>query len=82
MVELVITPQDLNQTGLPRQDPPHEHGWCVESSHPTSIGRVLYVRCIVCGTRRVDLEARDQDAPAAISKEAQDQFRGGATKIG
>lgn len=47
----------------------HEHGWLIESSHRTLDGTVLYVRCAACGTRRVDLAARPQTPPAALSRE-------------
>lgn len=40
----------------------HEHGWLVESRHPTSQGWVVYVRCAVCGARRLDL----QPVPGAV----------------
>ncbi|MFD6856880.1 hypothetical protein ACFWCF_05990 [Rhodococcus sp. NPDC060090] len=46
----------------------HEHGWLVESSHQTSMGRVLYVRCEACGTRRLDLQHHNQTPPRALSK--------------
>ncbi|WP_019179878.1 hypothetical protein [Microbacterium yannicii] len=45
----------------------HEHGWMVESAHATSQGRVLYVRCAVCGTRRVDVERDPAQPPTALS---------------
>lgn len=32
----------------------HEHGWVTESSHPTSDGRIVYVRCVACDARRID----------------------------
>lgn len=38
-----------------RADAIHEHVWLAESSHQTSEGRVVYVRCARCGVRRVDL---------------------------
>ncbi|OUZ12671.1 hypothetical protein BHE97_00130 [Aeromicrobium sp. PE09-221] len=47
----------------------HEHGWIEDSRHPTSAGFVLYVRCIGCGTRRVDLQERDTLPPRALSTE-------------
>ncbi|MEV0949028.1 hypothetical protein [Promicromonospora sp. NPDC050249] len=48
--------------------PAHEHGWTVESSHRSLDGTVLYVRCVECGTRRIDLA--DTDAPPrALSRE-------------
>ncbi|WP_402463867.1 hypothetical protein [Isoptericola aurantiacus] len=47
----------------------HEHGWAVESSHATSDGHVLYVRCSVCGARRVDLRPLERLVPTALSRE-------------
>ncbi|GAA1981036.1 hypothetical protein GCM10009718_17510 [Isoptericola halotolerans] len=47
----------------------HEHGWIVESSHPVSTGHVLYVRCVDCGTRRVDLQDHRHPAPVALTRE-------------
>jgi hypothetical protein len=48
----------------------HEHGWAVESAHSTSDGRVLYVRCLECGARRVDLERRPETPPSALTHPA------------
>lgn len=48
---------------------PHEHAWVVDSRHPTSEGVVLYVRCVACGTHRVDLQAEPQRPPTALSAE-------------
>ncbi|WP_353113895.1 hypothetical protein [Microbacterium sp.] len=45
----------------------HEHGWTTESSHRTSEGLVVYVRCTACGTRRVDLRADGGMPPAMLS---------------
>jgi len=45
----------------------HEHGWLVESAHRTSDGIVQYVRCVVCGARRVDVAAIPIPVPAAAS---------------
>lgn len=47
----------------------HEHGWRVESSHATSSGRVLYVVCGECGTRRVDVQDAAHLPPDALSRE-------------
>ena len=47
----------------------HEHGWIVESRHPTSDGMVLYVRCGVCGVRRLDAQQMPHLPPEAISRE-------------
>lgn len=49
----------------------HEHGWRVESSHPTSSGLVVYVRCGGCGMRRLDLQEHPLAVPAALSREIQ-----------
>lgn len=46
----------------------HEHAWLVESRHPTSEGVVLYVCCVGCDSRRVDLAAHAQVPPAALSR--------------
>jgi hypothetical protein len=46
----------------------HEHGWTVESAHSTSEGRVLYVRCAECGTRRVDLQQRPETPPESLTR--------------
>ncbi|MEV8171930.1 hypothetical protein [Microbacterium sp. NPDC077486] len=56
---------------LPRLASPadtHEHAWLVESRHPTSEGVVMYVRCVGCDSRRVDLAAHAQVPPAALSR--------------
>jgi hypothetical protein len=58
-------------TGIPLPTT-HEHGWIVESAHRTLDGRVLYVRCDVCGTRRVDLEPHTVAVPGALSRELRD----------
>lgn len=47
----------------------HEHGWTTQSSHTTSDGVVVYVRCESCGTQRVDLLRRGGLLPAAMSRE-------------
>ncbi|WP_407319979.1 hypothetical protein UQW22_05895 [Isoptericola halotolerans] len=47
----------------------HEHGWLVESSHPVSSGRILYVRCAECGARRVDQQDHRRRPPVALSRE-------------
>lgn len=46
----------------------HEHGWQTESSHASSEGVVSYVRCVDCGTRRVDLHRHDSTPATAISR--------------
>ena len=45
----------------------HEHAWITESTHPTSDGTVLYVRCVTCSGRRIDLRRGNDIAPAATS---------------
>ncbi|MCE0510653.1 hypothetical protein V8Z69_08435 [Microbacterium aurugineum] len=61
-----------NTLPIPRLRPKtatHEHGWRVESRHPTSEGVVLYVRCADCGSRRVDLQAHPHTPPVGVSGE-------------
>ncbi|WP_426181264.1 hypothetical protein [Microbacterium sp. TWP3-1-2b2] len=61
-----------NTASVPLQSPrgvAHEHGWSVESRHPTSGGTVLYVRCTECGVRRVDVQRSRQQPPEALSHE-------------
>ena len=54
---------------LPRLRPaPHEHGWIEESRHPTSEGTILYVRCVGCGSLRVDRHANGSVVPEALSR--------------
>ena len=50
-----------------RADAIHEHGWLTESSHQTSEGRVLYVRCARCGVRRVDLQPHPLLPPRSLT---------------
>ena len=52
-----------------REDALHEHGWLTESSHQTSEGRVIYVRCAQCGVRRVDLQPHPALPPWSLSRE-------------
>ena len=47
---------ELMTTTDPGRTRVHEHAWTTESAHRTSLGRVRYVICPACGTRRVDLE--------------------------
>jgi hypothetical protein len=47
----------------------HEHGWLTESSHQTSEGRVVYVRCARCGIRRVDLQAHPLLPPWPLTRD-------------
>ncbi|MFE7224848.1 hypothetical protein ACFU7D_08705 [Nocardioides sp. NPDC057577] len=51
-----------------RTNATHEHGWLTESSHQTSEGRVLYVRCAQCGVRRVDLQPHPLLPPRSLSR--------------
>jgi hypothetical protein len=57
-----------NPASAGTQGTTHEHEWAVESSHATSMGRVLYVLCEACGARRVDLQHHTRTPPAALSK--------------
>lgn len=45
----------------------HEHGWATESRHATSEGVVRYVRCLACGSRRVDVEPPAVVPPVATT---------------
>jgi hypothetical protein len=57
---------------LPEHTGCPEHAWDVESSHRTSIGTVLYTRCVRCGNRRVELqENRSMVPPIVQSKVVQ-----------
>lgn len=47
----------------------HEHAWSVESRHQTSEGTVLYVRCVDCRDRRIDLQLHPSAPPRALSRE-------------
>lgn len=47
----------------------HEHAWVTESVHATSEGRVRYVRCAGCVTRRVDLDPSGLAPASALSRE-------------
>ncbi|MEE2056058.1 hypothetical protein [Rhodococcus artemisiae] len=58
-----------NPTLAGTQSSAHEHGWAVESSHATSMGRVLYVLCEACRARRIDLQHHTQAPPAALTKD-------------
>jgi hypothetical protein len=49
-------------------DAGHEHGWVTESSHPTSEGTVVYVRCVHCGVRRVDLQHHPLLPPRSLTQ--------------
>ncbi|MGI6879517.1 hypothetical protein [Microbacterium sp. gxy059] len=46
----------------------HEHAWETESTHLTSGGRIRYVRCAICGSRRVDAQPLGALAPSAASR--------------
>lgn len=50
-------------------EPAHDHRWSVESRHATSLGHVLYERCVDCGVRRVDLLTPDALVPSPMSIE-------------
>lgn len=58
----------------------HEHGWLVESSHETSTGRVLYVRCAECGMRRVDQQDHRRRPPEPLSRELPPGRTGGSVR--
>ena len=45
----------------------HEHGWSTVSTHRTSGGTVVYVRC-ACGALRIDLTRNDGLPPVALSR--------------
>ena len=45
----------------------HEHSWLTESRHAVSEGLLLYVRCSICGARRVDLKPHAMVHPTGIS---------------
>jgi hypothetical protein len=49
-------------------DAGHEHGWDTESRHPTSEGTVVYVRCVHCGVRRVDLQDHPLLPPRSLTQ--------------
>ena len=53
---------------LPRTQLLHEHAWISESVHRTSVGQIVYVRCVGCGVRRVDLRGADGMPPAPRSR--------------
>ncbi len=61
--------QTLPQPTITQSESTHEHAWTVESRHATSTGRLLYVRCVECRARRVDLQQRFDAPPAAVSRE-------------
>ncbi|MHA7177149.1 hypothetical protein ACX80D_10865 [Arthrobacter sp. Sr24] len=47
----------------------HQHLWEVESSHRTSQGRLLYMKCSdECSARRVDLVVLLDTTPTPLSK--------------
>ncbi|WP_420122741.1 hypothetical protein [Nakamurella sp.] len=58
---------DVMTTPDPGRTRVHEHAWTTESAHRTSIGRLRYVICPACGTRRVDLQPHPERPPAALS---------------
>lgn len=64
---------DIAAEPSPRADAVHEHGWLTESSHQTSEGRVVYVRCVRCGVRRVDLEPDPLLPPRSLTRELGDR---------
>lgn|GEM_PF-1171786 len=48
----------------------HEHAWVSESAHRTSLGEIVYVRCVGCGVRRVDLRGADGLPPVPQTRVA------------
>lgn len=62
------TEVDNNPRTSAESDWHHEHAWRVESGHPTTLGRVLYVHCVWCGAQRVDLQVHPQVPPSALSE--------------
>jgi hypothetical protein len=46
----------------------HEHMWVTESTHPTSEGRVMYMRCDACGLRQVNLQPVGTLPETAVSR--------------
>jgi len=69
MVVCMTTVEAQDPRGCPVRVPAHEHAWDVESRHATSIGQVLYVRCVGCGARRVDLGVAPFVPPTSLSTE-------------
>ncbi|MDT0158485.1 hypothetical protein Q9R19_12700 [Microbacterium sp. ARD32] len=45
----------------------HEHAWLTESAHATSEGEIVYVRCVGCAARRVDLRMHEALPPVPQS---------------
>ncbi|MBZ2198829.1 hypothetical protein KCQ71_21965 [Ruania sp. N2-46] len=64
----MTTSQTRSQSPVRAESAEHEHTWSTESRHPTSSGDVLYVRCGICGIRRVDLQSRLDTPPAPLSR--------------
>ena len=65
-----MTPTHATET-LPdsRPAPAHEHAWLAESTHNTSEGTVVYVRCAAgCAARRIDLQGPVSVPASAVSK--------------
>ncbi|GEM_PF-948876 len=42
-----------------------EHGWATASTHPTSLGTVVYRECVRCGAYRVELHEPGSLMPSA-----------------
>lgn len=64
----IASPHPSDVPARARRIPSHEHAWVTRSRHPTSDGDVLYVRCIRCGTQRIDLQSRPH-LPATAATE-------------
>lgn len=53
----------------PIATPAHEHAWELESRHTTSEGWIMYVRCVGCAARRVDVQLHAEQPPRPLSRE-------------
>lgn len=62
----MTTPQTLPLPLAPLTE--HEHAWIIDSRHPTSEGVIAYVRCVSCGSRRVDLQTHPQQPMTALTR--------------
>ncbi|MBF4569471.1 hypothetical protein ITJ57_11935 [Plantibacter sp. VKM Ac-2880] len=46
----------------------HPHTWTTESAHSTSEGRLRYLRCASCGSRRVVLEPYEELGAVVVTR--------------
>ncbi|WP_285043371.1 hypothetical protein [Plantibacter sp. LMC-P-059a] len=46
----------------------HPHTWTTESAHTTSEGRLRYLRCASCGSRRMVLEPHAELPAVAVTR--------------